>query len=52
MAPAGKPCAFDFQPIDDRAKVEGRRKAMGMPPLGDYRKIVLETSTCPCTPES
>ena len=51
MAPADKPCAFDFQAMDDRAKVEARRKAMGMPPLADYRKIVLEMSNCPVTPE-
>lgn len=52
MAPADKPCAFEFQPMDDRAKVEARRKAMGMPPLADYRRIVLEMSNCPATPEA
>ena len=47
MAPAGKPCAYDFQPMDDRAKVEARRKAMRMPPLEDYRRIVLQMQHCP-----
>ncbi len=33
------PCGFDFSPLDDRARVEERRKAIGLPTLEDYRKL-------------
>lgn len=46
MAPAEQPCAFDFNPMDDRAKVEERRAALGLPPLDIYKQIVLENSNC------
>lgn len=46
MAPAERPCDFDFNPMDDRAKVEERRAALGLPPLDIYKEIVLENSNC------
>lgn len=36
------PCQMDFLPLDDRAKVEERRRAVGLPPLEEYRKLVQE----------
>jgi len=51
MAPAEQPCNFDFDPMDDREKVEARRAALGLPPLAIYKEIVLENSNCaPATP--
>lgn len=35
------PCELDFLPLDDRAKVEARRKAIGWPSLDEYRQLVL-----------
>jgi len=46
MAPAERPCDVDFNPMDDRAKVEERRAALGLPPLDIYKEIVLENSRC------
>ena len=52
MAPAERPCEFDFNPMDDRAKVEKRRAALGLPPLDIYKEIVLENSNClPSAPD-
>lgn len=45
-APAEKACQFDFDPMDDRGKVEQRRAALGLPPLEDYKRAVLEMSNC------
>jgi len=45
-APAERPCALEFDPMDDRAKVEERRAALGLPPLDIYKEIVLENSNC------
>lgn len=36
------PCEFEFEPLDDRVKVNARRKAIGMPSLDDYEKIFRE----------
>jgi hypothetical protein len=38
------PCTFDFFPLDDRAQVEARRRALGWPTLDDYRRLVYETA--------
>lgn len=46
MAPAEQPCNFDFNPMDEREKVEARRAALGMPPLAIYKEMVLENSNC------
>lgn len=35
-------CEMDFFPLDDRAKVEQRRKDIGWPPLEEYKKLVVE----------
>lgn len=37
------PCDFEFEPMDDRAKVEARRRAIGLPPLDEYRQQVLQS---------
>ena len=36
------PCQMDFFPFDDRAKVEERRRAVGLPPLEEYKRLVQE----------
>jgi hypothetical protein len=41
------PCGFDFSPLDNRARVEERRKAIGLPPLEDYRQLVNDTAARP-----
>lgn len=46
MAPAERPCELDFNPMDDREKVEARRAALGLPPLDIYKEIVLENANC------
>ena len=46
MAPVEQPCNFDFNPLDDRQKVEARRAALGMPPLDIYKKIVIKNANC------
>lgn len=46
MAPVEQPCHFEFNPMDDREKVEERRAALGLPPLDIYKEIVLENSNC------
>ena len=46
MAPAEQPCNFDFNPMDEREKVEARRAALGLPPLDIYKEMVLENSNC------
>ena len=46
MAPAERPCEFDFNTMDDREKVEARRAALGLPPLDIYKEIVLENANC------
>lgn len=40
-------CEFDFSPLDDREKVEARRKDLKWPPLDEYKKLVHETSLPP-----
>jgi len=47
MAPVEQPCKFEFNPMDDRAIVEQRRAALGLPPLDIYKEIVLQKSHCP-----
>jgi hypothetical protein len=49
LVPDG-PCSFAFLPMDDRARVEERRHAIGWPPLEEYRQTVIENSqpaSCP-----
>lgn len=46
MAPVEQPCAFEFNPMDDRERVEARRATLGLPPLDIYKEIVLENSNC------
>ena len=41
-----KPCDFDFDPLDDRQKVEARRAALGMPPLDIYKEMVIKNANC------
>lgn len=41
-----KPCEFDFDPLDDRQKVEARRAALGMPPLDIYKKMIIKNANC------
>jgi hypothetical protein len=41
------PCGFEFSPLDNRARVEERRKAIGLPPLEDYRQLVNDTAASP-----
>lgn len=44
------PCEFEFEPLDDRVKVNARRKAIRMPSLDDYEKMFreyLSTKDCP-----
>lgn len=36
------PCDIEFLPLDDRIRVEQRRKAVGLPPLDEYKRFVLE----------
>lgn len=43
----GNPCNAEFDPMDDREKVEARRAALGLPPLDEYRKQVFENLDCP-----
>lgn len=40
-------CDFDFAPLDDREKVEARRKDLKWPPLDEYKQLVHETSLPP-----
>lgn len=41
LVPRG-PCTLDFLPLDDRARVEARRRALGWPPLDDYLRLVSQ----------
>lgn len=46
-------CAFELQPLDDRRKVNERRKAAGMPSLEEYEvmfKSYVESQGCPKPP--
>jgi hypothetical protein len=47
IAPDSKPCALDFAPFDDRAKVDERRARLNLPPLESYRRMGLEMAHCP-----
>ena len=43
-------CEFEFEPLDDRNKVNERRKSAGMPSLEDYEQMFrdyLLTQGCP-----
>jgi hypothetical protein len=35
-----EPCRFEFLPLDDRAQVEARRKALGWPTLDAYQQVM------------
>jgi len=44
------PCEFEFSPLDDRTKVNERRKLAGMPSLEEYERMFreyLSTRGCP-----
>lgn len=36
------PCEFEFEPLDDRVKVNERRKSIGMPSLEEYELMFRE----------
>ena len=40
-------CDLVFQPMDDREQVEARRAALKLPPLEDYKRIVMDMQHCP-----
>ena len=42
----GTPCDLEFAPMDDREKVEARRKTLGLPTLDKYREQVLLMTHC------
>lgn len=50
-APTRVYCALEFDRMDDRAQVEARRARLGMRPLDDYRRSVLEAQRCPVPPQ-
>ena len=37
-------CEIEFRALDDRAKVEARRKAIGWPALDDYKRMVMNSA--------
>ena len=41
-----QPCNVEFDQLDDREKVEGRRAALDMPPLDIYKKMVIKNANC------
>jgi len=41
------PCRFEFLPMDDRERVEARRRALHMEPLEAYRMTMLKSAQCP-----
>ena len=44
------PCEFEFSPLDERKRVNERRKAAGMPSLEEYERMFkdyLSTHGCP-----
>jgi hypothetical protein len=47
FAPGSNHCALEFEPFDDRDKVEARRARLKMPPLEEYRRMVLKVQNCP-----
>lgn len=42
----GKPCDIDFLPLDDRKRVDERRRAIGLAPLDVYRQQFLTHGAC------
>lgn len=46
------PCGAEFFPLDDRGKVEERRRALALPPLEEYRSLVLRSAFPGCTSPS
>lgn len=42
-----KPCELAFSPMDERGKVEARRKAVGLMPLEAYRRYMRQLLHCP-----
>ena len=40
------PCDLEFAPMDDREKVEARRKTLGLPTLDQYRELVMVMRHC------
>ena len=45
-SPSGGACALEFKPMEARADVEAHRAALGMPPLDEYRRLVLDVYHC------
>lgn len=46
------PCEFEFSPLDDRSRVNERRKSVGMPSLEEYERVFREyLSTHGCPPK-
>ena len=46
-------CAWDYYPLDDLARVEARRKRIGLPPLASHKRAINEmiiTENCPLPP--
>lgn len=35
-------CTWDYYPLDDLARVEARRKRLGLPPLASYKRAINE----------
>lgn len=45
-SPSGVACALEFKPMEDRAQVDARRAALNLPPLEEYRRLVLDITHC------
>lgn len=46
MPAPDKPCDIDFLPLDNRKRVDKRRRAIGLTPLDVYRQLFLMHSKC------
>jgi hypothetical protein len=46
MPTAAKPCDIDFLPLDNRDRVDERRRAIGLVPLDAYRRSILMHINC------
>lgn len=46
-SPSGKPCAYEFRPLDDRGQVEARRAGLKLPSLDEYKRMFLDMLHCP-----
>jgi hypothetical protein len=46
-------CTWDYYPLDDLARVEARRKRLGLPPLANHKRAInamIITENCPLPP--